>query len=129
MVERMRQEVELLRQKYGDVESDAGVTWIRVLSFPLPPGWSKPLCQLIVTVRAGYPVTPPDNFDLEHGVSLMSGAQPGNSSPGQTLNGSTWTIFSYHVEPGTWRPSSEIGRGHNMLTYFQGIDTRLREAT
>ena len=129
MVERKRQELELLRQKYGEVDSDAEVTWIRVLSFPLPPGWSHPVCQLIVTLPPGYPVTPPDNFYLEHGVTLASGAPPGNSSAGQPLNGSTWTIFSYHVEPATWRASSEIGHGHNLITYFEGIDNRLREAT
>ena len=129
MVEHRRRELELLRQKYGEVDADPDVTWIRILSFPLPAGWSKQLCQLIVTVPPGYPITPPDNFYLEQGVTLASGAQPGNSSPGQQLNGSTWTIFSYHVEAGTWRPNADIGRGHNLITYVEGIEARLREAT
>jgi hypothetical protein len=129
VIERRQQELELLREAYGAVQADPEITWVTISNFPLPEGWSHTTAKVMVLVPAGYPVTPPDNFYLEPGVTLARGVQPGNASPGQSVNGSPWTTFSYHVEPGTWHPSAQIGRGHDLFTYCQGITARLREAT
>lgn len=127
MLERRLKEVELLRQHYGELEHGPNVEWIIFKDFRLPSGWNRTGTRLLVIVPPGYPMTPPDNFYVEPGLKLSSGAGTANYSETVSQLGQNWGQFSYHVEAGDWKASADILCGHNLLTFMIGVQKRLSE--
>lgn len=130
MVERVSQEVELLRRAYERVELDPDHGWVIIGDVPLEPGWNRSRTDVLLKFPPGFPTTPPDNFWTEAGLCLADGGEPGNSSSDGEIAGRSWRLFSFHlVDPGEWRPHQDIEKGHNLLTYLSGVQQRLREAS
>ena len=127
MLERRLKEVELLRQRYGELEHGSNVEWVLFKSFRFPSGWNREASTLLVIASNGHPMTPPDNFYVEPGLRLASGATPANYSEPVSQLGQNWGQFSYHVDGGEWRPSADILDGHNLLTFMLGVEKRLSE--
>lgn len=127
MLERRSEELKLLRQRYGELECGPDGEWIVISSFLLPTGWLFKTTRLLILVPPGYPMTPPDNFYVELGLRLASGAQPASFSEPVSQLGQNWGQFSYHIEPGDWNPAVDIVSSHNLLTFMLGVEGRLSE--
>lgn len=127
MLERRLREVDLLRQRYGELDHGPNVEWIIFKQFRLPSGWNLANVRLLILIPPGYPMTPPDNFYVELGLKLSSGAAIANYTEPVSQLGQTWGQFSYHVEAGGWKTSTEILDGHNLLTFMIGVEKRLTE--
>ena len=128
MIERRKEELKLVEAKYGELEVDPNVDWFIIKRWQLGSGWSVGETSVLVLFPPGYAVTPPDNFYTRNDLRLASGAQPGNTSPNATQVGRSWLQFSWHVEAGDWTPHAEVLKGHNMLTFLEGVGWRLSEA-
>lgn len=124
--ERLEKEIELLQACYGMVTVENGGAGIIVPAYILVAGWSKAQTALMVLVPPGYATTPPDNFYTDVDLTLVSGAKPANTSENLQF-GRRWRQFSYHLERGTWHPTATVDQGHNLITYFIGIEKRLAE--
>jgi len=129
LLDRRLQEIELLRKKYGPLEQGANLEWVLFKEFPLPSGWNRSTTPLLVLIPSGYPMVPPDNFYVQTGLRLASGAMPSNFSEGQNQLGQQWAQFSFHVQKEEWRPTAGILEGDNLLTFMLGVERRLKEAT
>jgi len=127
MMERRKQELRLVETGYGELEVSPTLDVFIVKHWGLPPGWSKSETQVLIQIPPGYPVTPPDNFYTDQDLCLEGGLQPGNSNPNVVLMDRQWRLFSYHVEGGDWLPHADALKGHNFLTFLQGVTKRLRE--
>jgi hypothetical protein len=127
MTPRLEAELNLVRQKYGDLEVSPGREWFIINKWPLPPGWNKVSTRVLVLIPPGYPPSPPDNFYTDNDLRLANGGLPGSTSANQVKAGKQWLQFSYHVNPATWRPHSDVEKGHNLLTYLDGVGVRLLE--
>ena len=128
MLDIRRQEIELLRNRYGPFTHSEGLDWVRFNEFPLPPGWNRTVTSLLVIIPPGYPVTPPDNFYVASGLRTASGNMPSNYSEGHSHFGEQWGQFSFHVESGEWKPAANLLLGDNLLTFILGVERRLKEA-
>ena len=126
MLDRRRQETELLRTKYGPLTHGEGLEWVRFKEFVLPPGWNRTVAPLLVLVPVGYPATPPDNFYVASGLRTCSGGMPSNYTEPHSHLGEEWGQFSFHVD-GEWRPAADLFQGDNLLTFMLGVERRLRE--
>jgi len=126
MLERRRSEMDLIRERYGEVEVAPDLTWILIRRFLLPEGWTKTQTELLVPVPPGYPTTPPDNFYTDNDLKLASGATIGNSSENAPVNGRVMRQFSFHIEA-DWRPHVDLLQGHNLLTFLLGVESRMKE--
>jgi hypothetical protein len=131
MHERVRQEIELLRQKYPQLQYGEKLEWIHILDFLLPTDrYNLERSPVAFLIPAGYPNTGPDNFFADSGLKLKSGANPPNfnlgvaSSAGQLALSGNWGWFSWH--PKIWRPSDKIESGDNLLTFVRSIQMCLR---
>lgn len=127
MLERRLKEIDLLRERYGELEYGPNVEWVIFKDFGLPSGWNRGSIRLLVIVPPGYPMTPPDNFYVEPGLKLSSGAGTASYSEPVLQLGQNWAQFSYHVEAGDWKASGDILAGHNLLTFMIGVERRLSE--
>ena len=127
-LERRKQEIGLLHQRYGELEHGANLDWVLFKSFPMPPGWNREVTELLVIIPPGYPTTPPDNFYVPNGVRIMAdGAErlPANYSENQSVLGGNWAQFSYHAQG--WSPTSNPVDGDNLLTFMLAVEQRLKE--
>lgn len=129
MTSQRQQEFDLIRAKYGEICVDDSGQWFVVKHWPLVSGWSKRETALLVVIPPGYQVTPPDNFYTDNDLRLGNGHLPGNTAPNHHHLGQAWLQFSYHVERGDWRPHADVLKGHNLLTFLMGVDSRLSEVS
>jgi len=127
MDERRLKELALLEQRYGEIEHGPNLDWVIIKAFKLPPGWNRECTRLLIIMPPGYPVTPPDNFYVDTGLRLASGAPlSGYSEPVSQL-GQNWGQFSHHVDSNTWRPSPDNLSGDNLLTFMLSVERRFAE--
>lgn len=118
-------EVVLLRNRYGSLTRGQKDDWILFEAFALPSGWNRSTIEVLVILPPGYPATPPDNFFVRNGLRTADGALPSNYSENQTVLGSAWAQFSFHVQE--WNPAETNHGGDNLLTFMLGVERRLRE--
>lgn len=129
MIERRKEEFELVEAEYGEIEVGPQLEWLVVKDWPLPAGWNKRKTAVLILIPPGYPVTPPDNFYTDNDLRLTGGKPPGNTSANQNHLNKQWLQFSYHVESGDWHAHTDLLQGHNLLTFLNGVGKRLEEAT
>jgi hypothetical protein len=110
------------------VEIGPSLDWFIIKRWPLDSGWTKQETQILVLLPGGYPTTPPDNFYADPDLRLANGSAPGNTSP-VSLHGAQWLHFSFHVESDDWQPHADPEKGHNLLTFLEGVARRLTEAS
>ena len=128
MLDRWKVELGLVEAVYGPLEISPDLAWFIIPHWKLPLGWSKSKTAVLVLIPPGYPVTPPDNFYADVDLRLAGEGMPGNAGP-ESQAGRQWLRFSYHVEGADWKSHAEPEKGHNLLTFLQGVATRLKEAS
>lgn len=130
MLERREREIELVEARFGELEIADDYSWFTIRRYELPTGWNKTATQILVLLPPGYPETPPDNFyaDLDLRLAGEGDRRAEGGTDGPTHEGRQWQQFSWHfVDPTEWQPHTEIERGHNLLTFMDGVVQRLSE--
>lgn len=133
MHERVRQEIELLRGRFPNLQHGEQLNWVLIPSYPLPNKYNKSHTSLLWIIPPGYPQTPPDDFFVDGDLSLRDGNKPppalnlgANSSSGPAPVAGNWSWFSWHPESGRWRPAAEIEKGDNLSTFLRSVNICLR---
>lgn len=126
MKERIVQEIALLSEKYPSLQHGQNNDWVMIPDFNLFDGYNRQITKLLFLVKSTYPHTAPDNFYVESGLRLSNGNPPSSYTEGQGVAvPGNWGCFSWHPE--IWRPSNEIQKGDNLLTFMRSVNQRLRE--
>lgn len=133
MRQRIKEELDLLRQYYGEVEhkEHGGEDWFRLPRYQFPSGWrigDAPICEapLIFKVVAAYPAAEPYSFFAPAGINF-NGASPKNvGALVDTPFGGPWQQFSWAPDR-TWGPTDDAHKGSNLLTWVRSFAQRLRE--
>jgi hypothetical protein len=126
---RLEQERELLLQAYPTAQLHIDALVVILPDYPLPPGWSHPRTDILFAIPANYPAGQPDNVCARPDLTLAGGAVPGNNQGLQTHAGRTWLQFSWHVDPGDWKPHADPSAGSTLADYLTGALTRFGEAS
>lgn len=129
MNDRLAAEIEMLRNEYPDLQVGEELKWLLIPNFPLPPGqYNLSSTRLLVLLQATYPHVPPDNFYVDAGLRLGSGATPGSYREGVGIPISgNWAMFSWHCEPGGWQAGPTPEAGDNLSSFLRSVRLRLRE--
>jgi hypothetical protein len=128
MTERVREELELIRTRYPDLEYREEDQWARVRAYPVPPDWGA---GDTIEVAFRMPANPlggeqPYGFWVRPALSLNGGSPPTNSSgPVATGFGHGWQQFSW--APELWRPNPVLRKGTTMLDFVRSFAERLGE--
>lgn len=128
MEDRIHKELELLRQRYSDLEYTAEGQWVHIPSYALPGGWNRSSTEVAFQVAVGYPGTPPYGIYTQANL-LFNGARPDNytePAPTQPPFPGVWGIFSWAPTDG-WRPTVDPVTGPNLLNWVIGFADRFRE--
>ncbi len=132
MYERVRQEIDLLKQKFTDLQSGQELNWVLIPEYPLPGLYNKSFTRLLWIIPPGYPQTAPDDFFVDGDLKLKNGNNPSsfnigpNSSSGPAPVPGNWGWFSWHPENEKWRPAAEIEKGDNLLTFLRAVNICLK---
>lgn len=128
MNERIRQELELLRRRYPDLEYKEEGQWARIPSYQLPAGWNRSSTEVAFQIPVGHPGTPPYGIYVPAGLSF-NGIRPDKyNEPASThppFSG-TWGMFSWSPADGQWRPTADLTTGSNLLNWVLGFGDRFR---
>lgn len=79
-----------------------GWTYLVVPDFKLPEGFLPRTIQLLIKLPPLFPDAAPDMFWVSPNVRLDSGVAPQGTSI-ESVMGSNWQRFSWHLQPGAWR--------------------------
>src|SRR5689334_20603143 len=134
MNDRIEAELNLLRNTYPQLQSgqlQSGPHWVLIPRYVLPVNrFNMDVTPVLFSLPVGYPNTGPDNFFVDVNLRLRDGSNPlafnpnPNSSTGPAPIPGNWGWFSWH--PYGWRPSSEVAKGDNLLTYVKSVGICLR---
>jgi hypothetical protein len=127
MTERIREELDLLRTAYPDLEyREVGDThWVRIPVYPVPEGWSHPEVEVCFQIPAS-PGQAPYAFRVRPGLQLVGGGQADRYTfPVSTPWGDDWGQYSW--SPVAWVPKEDVSAGANMLKFARSFADRLRE--
>ncbi len=128
MIERRKREIELVEASFGELGIADDYSWFIIPSYTLPAGWNKPATAILVLLDPGYPETPPDNFYADLDLRLANNERAERADDGPVHNDKQWQIFSWHFEePTEWQPHADPLKGHNLLTFMDGVKQRLSE--
>lgn len=126
MQERIEQEIEMLRQRYPQLERNGN--WIRIPNYPLPEGWNQTATDVAFEIPTQYPGTPPYGICTPVGL-LFRGASPDSYTPShaQVPFSGAWGRFSWAPEDGHWRATNDPHTGSNLLNWVIGFAQRFKE--
>ena len=77
MQERIEEELELIRQRFPDVEYQEEGYWVCVSSYSLPEGWNRETTEVAFQISQGHPGTPPYGMYVPSGLRFQ-GEKPNN---------------------------------------------------
>lgn len=131
MHQRVREEIELLKRRFPDLQHGDQLDWVLILELVLLAGrFNKERTKLLFRIPVGYPQTGPDNFFVDVDLRLKDGSNPPafnankESSSGPAPVPGDWGWFSWH--PQSWRPAATIEGGDNLLGFVRAINLCLR---
>ena len=129
MDERIRKELELLRQSYPDLEYIEEGQWVRIPAYPLPKGWNRSQTDVSFQIKAEHPDTPPYGFYTPIGLEYND-IKPNNytePAPTKPPFSGAWGIFSWQPLDGHWRPTADLQTGSNLRNWAMGFKDRFLE--
>ncbi len=92
----------------GDVDvrvQPNGWRFLILGNYTLPSLYRPRRVRLCVKLPPQFPDAQPDMFWVNPKVTLANGTSPQSTSI-ETLLGEPWMRFSWHLEPGVWRPGA-----------------------
>lgn len=128
---RVREEIELLKKQFPDLQCGDQLNWVLIPELVLPLGrFNKAKTKILFIIPAGYPQTGPDNFFVDADLRMSNGATAlafnagSESGSGPAPVAGSWGWFSWH--PQNWRPSATIEGGDNLCGFIRSVQMCLR---
>jgi len=127
MMERIEEELRLLRREHPDLEYRQDGCWIWLPRFCLPPGiWNREEIQVCFQIPSGYPGQSPYGFYVPDGLVVKATNQaPINYGPAATPFSGSWCRFSWQQD--NWRATADLRSGSNLLNFVRTFMDRLKE--
>jgi len=130
MTERVNNELELLKSKYPDLVFIEEGMWVKILNYPVPPGWNREKTDIVFQIPVQYPGSNPYAFFVLSGMQY-NGTKPVNNytepSDVKPAFDGNWGKFSWLPDDGEWRPTADIHSGSNLYNWVEGFRIRFKE--
>jgi hypothetical protein len=113
-------EIQLLSTHLGEVGFDEdNPAEVLIFRFPLPPGFNKRHCELVIDLGENYPEFPPQDWYLNKGLRKngrsLSGHYFENGFPGKKFCREGFAWYSFHIKE--WKPNPKtMTHGDTLLT-------------
>lgn len=128
MTDRVRQELEMLKACWPDLEYHDDGHWVRISRYSIPTDiWTVTEVEVCFQIPEGLPGQAPYGFYVRPQMILQGGGKPNNyefPANGPPF-GMGWGKFSWQLEP--WQPEADPATGSNMVNFVRSFRYRLRE--
>ncbi len=105
------------------VTTEGGVICVVVPAYPLPKGFDREACDLLIRLAPGYPDVPPDMWWFDPPVRRTDGAEIPATQSREGHLGRQWQRWSRHFTAGQWRSGID-----SLQSYFALIRNELLKA-
>lgn len=85
------------------VTAEANMTCIVFPGYKLPPGYDRPVADLLLRLNPGFPDVPPDMWWFSPAIRLADGRTIPATELVESYLGRTWQRWSRHFNAGQWR--------------------------
>lgn len=129
MKNRIQKELDLLRQRYRNLEYIEEGRWIRIPDYPLCKGWNRTSTDVAVQIGVGHPGAAPYGIHTPSGL-LHEGSRPDNYTDPATNRppfSGQWAFFSWSPKDGQWRATADLVSGSNLLNWVMSFSDRFKE--
>jgi hypothetical protein len=129
MQDRIKQELQMLRQYFPLLEHIEVGNWIRVPSYPLVGGWNRTETDTVFQIPVTYPSTPPYGIYVPAGL-LFNSTRPSNYVEPAGIQPpwpGSWGFFSWTADDGEWRSTGIVASSSNLMNWVKGLGDRFRE--
>lgn len=128
MIDRVREELDLVRLRFPDLEFREEDFWARLPSYPVPEEWGRGSTEVAFQVPRDIFAQQPYGFWVRPPLEVPGGGIPTNTSgPVATGFGEGWQQFSW--APEVWQPGPEPRLGSNLLDFVRSFRLRLCEVS
>ncbi len=129
MNDRIKAEIDQLKQRYPDLTLDENGLWVCIPSYPLPEGWSATSIDVAFQIPTAYPGTPPYGIYVLAGFRHSTGMPTNYTEPAsaQPPFQGEWGVFSWTPVDGAWKPGTKVSEGSNLLNWVIGFRERFQE--
>jgi hypothetical protein len=123
VTERLDQEHQLLKDRFGEVERDGN--WFHIKHYPLAPGlWDVDEVQVAFSVPEAYPGQKPYGFYVTPKLKLAPDGNPTSANDGTDVPfPGEWLKFSW--DQPEWAATANIQGGSNLLAWALSFKERL----
>jgi hypothetical protein len=126
MIDRVRDEIALVRSRYPDLEFREVDFWARIPSYPLPQGWDRASIEVAFQVPRDFFAQQPYAFWVRPPLQVPGAGMPTNTSgPVATGFGEGWQQFSW--APDGWQPGPDVRKGTNLLDFVRSFTRRFTD--
>jgi hypothetical protein len=108
-------------ERFESASQPDGWTFLVVPDYPLPDGLSPPSVKLLLKIPPAFPDAAPDMFWVSPQIRTPTGVTPQGTSI-ETVLGTPWQRFSWHLNPGAWRPGIST-----LRDYMRCVRARLEK--
>lgn len=129
MVDRIWEEITLIKKYYNNLEHDESRRWIIIHDYFLPKNmqWNKNVIDVCFIIPNGYPGTSPYGIyvssDLRYDEEVPNNINP-NLKDKPPFPGN-WVLLSW-TPTDRWNPNAEIQKGSNMLNFVRSFYDRFK---
>jgi hypothetical protein len=122
-MDRIEQELELLRQRFGEVEHSG--LWFQIKRYPLGSGlWAVDEVAVAFSIPDQYPGQKPYAFYVSPPLQLPGGGAPGSAgAASEPPFPGPWQKFSW--DQPEWAATANVQGGSNLLTWALSFRERL----
>ena len=103
-------------EKFRCVPQSDGWTFLIVSNFAVPSGYSLDKAELLIKLPPGFHDASPDMFWVTPHLKTAIGSAPQGTGL-ESLLGEQWQRFSWHLQPGAWRPGVSTLRDFMRCIY------------
>jgi hypothetical protein len=97
--------------EYEALRQPDGWTFLMVPQYRLPDGFVPRVARLLIKLPPLFPDAAPDMFWVSPDVKTEGGGVPQGTSS-ESLLGTQWQRFSWHLQPGAWRAGTSTLRDY-----------------
>ena len=121
-------EIRLLSTHFGELDfSEVNPSSVEICHFPLPKGYNRAECRVVIDLGPEYPELPPQDFYLDRGLHKHGqvSAHYFNKFDGKRYCNDGYAWYSFHVKKWHPNPHSMLG-GDNLLSAVNAFYNALK---
>lgn len=126
MEDRLKEELDLLQNRWPELTYKENGRWVLLPEYPIPDTIKQDAAAVCFRVKSNYPQRAPYGFYVRKPIELESGLSFNNvKNTNKPPFDGDWLQFSW--KPADWRPGPTVDSGTNLVDWSHSFHKRLKQ--